>query len=74
MTIFRRPASANRQKQMDFLGAPALPVERAAGHDEPTPVKRHRLLAGWAIGVFAFLYLPVALLVAFSFNDARHWA
>ena len=37
---------------------------------------RHRLLLLWAVGVFAFLYLPVALLVAFSFNDAAlgvHW-
>ena len=33
-------------------------------------MNRHRLLALWAVGVFAFLYLPVVLLVAFSFNDA----
>ncbi len=33
-------------------------------------MNRHRLLLLWAMGVFAFLYLPVALLVAFSFNDA----
>ena len=31
---------------------------------------RHRLLAWWAAAVFAFLYLPVALLVVFSFNEA----
>ena len=35
------------------------------------PVRtRHRVLALWAVAVFAFLYLPVVLLVAFSFNDA----
>ena len=31
---------------------------------------RHRLLASWALLVLAFLYLPVALLMAYSFNDA----
>ena len=31
---------------------------------------RHRVLAFWAILVLAFLYLPVVLLVAYSFNDA----
>ena len=31
---------------------------------------RHRLLALWAAVVLAFLYLPVVLLVAYSFNDA----
>ena len=34
------------------------------------------LLALWAVGVFAFLYLPVVLLVVFGFNDAAlgiHW-
>ena len=31
---------------------------------------RHRALAIWAVLVLAFLYLPVALLVAYSFNDA----
>ena len=31
---------------------------------------RRRVLAIWAFGVLAFLYLPVALLVAYSFNDA----
>lgn len=41
----------------------------------PTPW-RHRLLAAWTVGVFAFLYLPVVLLVAYSFNDSAlglHW-
>lgn len=33
-------------------------------------MNRHRVLALWAVAVFAFLYLPVALLVVFSFNDA----
>ena len=33
-------------------------------------MNRHRLLLLWAIGVFTFLYLPVVLLVLFSFNDA----
>ena len=33
-------------------------------------MNRHRLLALWVIAVFAFLYLPVALLVGFSFNTA----
>jgi spermidine/putrescine transport system permease protein len=31
---------------------------------------RHRVLAIWSLAVFAFLYLPVALLAAYSFNDA----
>ena len=32
---------------------------------------RHRLLVGWAVGVFAFLYLPVLVLVAYSFNNTN---
>ncbi len=33
-------------------------------------MNRHRVLLFWAVAVFAFLYLPVGLLVVFSFNDA----
>jgi spermidine/putrescine transport system permease protein len=29
------------------------------------------LLGGWTLGVFAFLYIPILLLVAFSFNDSK---
>lgn len=29
------------------------------------------MLGGWALVVFAFLYLPILLLVIFSFNDSR---
>ncbi len=36
---------------------------------QPVP-NRHRVLALWAAAVFAFLYLPVVLLMGFSFNDA----
>lgn len=30
-----------------------------------------RMLIGWLIGCYAFLYAPIAFLVAFSFNDSR---
>ncbi|MDE0493331.1 MAG: hypothetical protein OXH54_05305 [Acidimicrobiaceae bacterium] len=30
--------------------------------------RTRRLLAGWAWVVFAFLYVPIAVLVVFSFN------
>ncbi len=48
-----------------------VPVSRP-----PAVPARHRFLALWAVTAFAFLYLPVVLLVAFSFNDAAlgvHW-
>ncbi len=32
---------------------------------------RSRLLVAWLIAGYAFLYLPIALLVTFSFNDSR---
>ncbi len=32
--------------------------------------RRHQALAIWAVGVLVFLYLPVALLVVYSFNAA----
>jgi spermidine/putrescine transport system permease protein len=37
---------------------------------QPGNRMRQRLVALWAVAVLAFLYLPVALLVAYSFNDA----
>jgi len=30
-----------------------------------------RLSLGWMLGIYAFLYLPIATLVAYSFNDSK---
>jgi len=34
-------------------------------------MSRNRGLAWWALGVYAFLHLPVLILIAFSFNESR---
>ncbi len=34
-------------------------------------MKRSRFLGAWLLGGYAFLYVPIALLVATSFNDSR---
>ena len=38
---------------------------RCGGCDEPVPA------AAWLLGAYAFLYVPIVLLVATSFNDSR---
>ena len=41
------------------------------------PAVQRAFFGGWTIGVFAFLYLPIVLLVVYSFNDSRlnlYWA
>lgn len=41
------------------------------------PAVQRAFFGGWTIGVFAFLYLPILLLVVYSFNDSRlnlYWA
>lgn len=40
------------------------------------PVIQQFFFGGWTVGVFLFLYLPIVLLVVYSFNDSRlgvHW-
>lgn len=37
----------------------------------PGPVLQRYFFGFWSIGVFAFLYIPIVLLVVFSFNDSR---
>lgn len=50
--------------------AAAVPV--AAGRRIPAgPKAQQWLLGGWTLLVFAFLYVPIFLLVAFSFNKSR---
>lgn len=41
------------------------------------PAVQRAFFGGWTIAVFAFLYLPIALLVVYSFNDSKlnlYWA
>jgi len=41
------------------------------------PAVQRAFFGGWTIAVFAFLYLPIVLLVVYSFNDSRlnlYWA
>ena len=41
------------------------------------PAVQRAFFGGWTIGAFAFLYLPIVLLVVYSFNDSRlnlYWA
>ncbi len=39
----------------------------ASARPQPKP----RLLAAWTVGVYAFLYLPILVLIAMSFNDSK---
>jgi len=41
------------------------------------PAVQRAFFGGWTIGVFAFLYIPILLLVVYSFNDSKlnlYWA
>ena len=41
------------------------------------PAVQRAFFGGWTVAVFAFLYLPIALLVVYSFNDSKlnlYWA
>jgi spermidine/putrescine transport system permease protein len=41
------------------------------------PAVQRAFFGGWTIAVFAFLYIPIVLLVVYSFNDSRlnlYWA
>ena len=43
----------------------------------PGPAVQRAFFVGWTIAVFAFLYLPILLLVVYSFNDSKlnlYWA
>lgn len=43
----------------------------------PGPAVQRAFFGGWTIAVFAFLYIPILLLVVYSFNDSRlnlYWA
>lgn len=58
-----------------------LPVNGSATTPDPRPLAdgerrlpidpRGLFLGVWTLGVFAFLYIPIALLVVFSFNSSR---
>ncbi len=37
----------------------------------PGPAVQRALFGGWTIGVFGFLYIPIVLLVVYSFNDSK---
>jgi spermidine/putrescine transport system permease protein len=37
----------------------------------PGPVMQRYFFGLWSVGVFAFLYIPIVLLVVFAFNDSR---
>ena len=43
----------------------------AGGRDHRAPSVVDRVLAGWTSLVLAFLYLPIAVLVVYSFNSSR---
>ena len=41
------------------------------------PAVQRAFFGGWTVAVFAFLYLPIVLLVVYSFNDSKlnlYWA
>ena len=43
----------------------------------PGPAVQRAFFGGWTIAVFAFLYIPILLLVVYSFNDSKlnlYWA
>jgi spermidine/putrescine transport system permease protein len=37
----------------------------------PGPAAQRALFGGWTLAVFAFLYIPIVLLVVYSFNDSK---
>lgn len=50
----------------------AAAVPAAGRWRKPTgPKVQQWLFGGWTIGVFAFLYIPILLLIVFSFNESR---
>ena len=54
--------------RVGFEDAPSIVLHTPSRTGKPW---RHRLLTGWTVGVFAFLYLPVLVLVAYSFNNSN---
>jgi spermidine/putrescine transport system permease protein len=57
----------------------AIPPAPANGRNwlPPSVVVQRWFFGGWTAAVFAFLYIPILLLVVFSFNDSRlnlQWA
>lgn len=60
---------------MPTTTAAALPPARRWWLPQGPDVQR-AFFGGWTIAVFAFLYVPILLLVIYSFNDSRmnlHW-
>jgi spermidine/putrescine transport system permease protein len=52
--------------------AAAGPVASVSRWRKPTgPEMQRWLFGGWTVVVFAFLYLPIVILILFSFNDSR---
>jgi spermidine/putrescine transport system permease protein len=50
---------------------PATPTPSAPRRRPPRAALPHTLLATWTAIVLLFLYLPIAILVIYSFNDSR---
>jgi spermidine/putrescine transport system permease protein len=48
-----------------------LPLRKSVFRFPPGPLIQRALFAGWTFLVFVFLYLPIALLIVFSFNNSR---
>jgi len=57
--------------------APSLVPPRRRWWLPQGPAVQRAFFGGWTIAVFAFLYVPIVLLVVYSFNDSRlnlYWA
>lgn len=56
-----------------IVSPPSAPVPRTGGRSRRLSGLRvlDRVLAGWTAAVFVFLYLPIFVLVAYSFNTSK---
>lgn len=62
---------------MEASGSAGLGAPTAGWRIPSGPQLQRLLFGGWTIVVFAFLYIPIIILIVFSFNDSRltvQWA
>jgi spermidine/putrescine transport system permease protein len=70
MTAPSLQAPSRRDETGDGTGATVRRLRRARSHS-PLDYARSWWLRGFAVAVFLALYAPIAVLIAFSFNDSR---
>lgn len=73
MTHFVLACAGGRTHFMRVATTDAIPPAPTTGRNwlPPSVVVQRWFFGGWTAAVFAFLYIPILLLVVFSFNDSR---